>query len=379
MSKYLFLLLALGALAGGLFLVGNPRQFEVLSTVPEKIVSAPREAAPQPAEMILPKSPLTGLPCEHAGRRPVAVMLANDPVTRPLSGVSEADVVIEMPVTLNQVTRLMALYQCAHPKELGSVRSARHDFLPLAAGFDAIYSHWGGSHFALEKLAAKVLDNIDALINPHNAYWRKRGIPAPHDGFTSYERLWRAAEKLGYRLALTPSLRAELREKTPSFLGEEGPTKRKFWRVNSKGVNVKRLTTSNPMDTLQNNDDDGRDARTILIPYNPHGYAVRWEYDPERGLYERFRSGSPELDKNTGRQVQASVVAVMETTQKQLEDQYTDVKVIGDGRAVIYRQGRAFVGRWLKSDPKAPLTFVTAAGEKMALAAGRQWIEIVTR
>jgi hypothetical protein len=77
-------------------------------------------------------SPITGEKCENYNQRPIAVMLAEDPITRPLSGIGAADMVIEMPVITGSITRMMAIYQCELPEEIGSVRSARHDFIPLA-------------------------------------------------------------------------------------------------------------------------------------------------------------------------------------------------------------------------------------------------------
>ena len=99
-----------------------------------------------------PKSSVSGLECANADRRPLAVMMAGDPETRPLAGIGQADIVFEMPVTPDGITRFMAVFQCEDPKEIGSIRSAREDFIPLAAGLGAIYAHWGGEKEALEKL-----------------------------------------------------------------------------------------------------------------------------------------------------------------------------------------------------------------------------------
>ena len=145
-------------------------------------------------------SPISGLECENAARRPMAVMMAGDIEARSLSGLSEADLVVEMPVVTSGITRMMAVYVCGDPETIGSLRSARHDFIPLAMGFDAIFAHWGGSHFALDKLNAGIMDNIDAIVDYYSAYYRQSGIARPHNGFTSAERLFKAAEKFGYRL-----------------------------------------------------------------------------------------------------------------------------------------------------------------------------------
>ena len=51
-------------------------------------------------------SGLSGVTCEHPDRRAIGVMLAGDPINRPMSGFSQADMVWELPVlTSNQMDR----------------------------------------------------------------------------------------------------------------------------------------------------------------------------------------------------------------------------------------------------------------------------------
>ena len=119
-------------------------------------------------------------------------MIAGDEEARSLSGISFADIVVEMPVVTGSITRMLAIFVCEDPGEIGSVRSARHDFIPLAQGFDAILAHWGGSRLALGELNEKIMDNLDALPNYYEPFYRKVGVLAPHDGFTSRERMLNA-------------------------------------------------------------------------------------------------------------------------------------------------------------------------------------------
>ena len=77
-------------------------------------------------------------------------MEAADLSVRPDSGFSDADLVLEMPAITASITRLMPIYVCNDPPEVGSIRSTRHDYIALAAGWDAILTHWGGSHFAAD-------------------------------------------------------------------------------------------------------------------------------------------------------------------------------------------------------------------------------------
>lgn len=286
-------------------------------------------------------NPITGLKCDNYNRRPIAVMMATDPETRPLSGISQADLVINMLVT-NNITRLMAVYICETPEEIGSARSARHDYIPIALGLDAIYAHWGGSHFALDKLDKGIIDNIDAMENPYNAYWQKSGIPMPHNGFTSLERLINAAEKLNYRME-------------NKFIGYSHLSESKVKSQKSK-VNGK-----------------------LVIGYSGH-FKVYYDYDKEDNIYRRWRDNQREIDKNNGNQAEASVVVVMRAESRMIElPDYNEVDVQGNGEAIIYQNGEEIKGFWEKEGTysKSKLTFLDSKGKEIEFTPGKIWIEIV--
>ena len=287
-------------------------------------------------------SPISGLKCENYNRRPIAVMLAEDPITRPLSGISQADLVIEMPVITGSITRLMAVYICEEPEEIGSVRSARHDFIPLAMGLDAIFAHWGGSHYALDKLNNGIIDNIDAMKNPYNAYSQDWSKPMPHNGFTSMERLINAAQKLGYRLE-------------NKFEG--------YPHIQIQSTNYKIQNTNGK----------------LTIGYGGK-YKVYYRYNSETNTYKRWRGDAKEMDKNNNQQVEVSVVAVMRAESRMIEPpDYNDVDVEGEGEAIIYQNGEEIKGHWKKQGKysKAKLYFLDSKGKEIEFTPGKIWIEIV--
>ncbi|HWA64635.1 MAG TPA: DUF3048 domain-containing protein [Candidatus Paceibacterota bacterium] len=293
-----------------------------------------------------PTSPIAGLPCDNAIQRPVAVMLASDPEARPLSGIGQADLVIEMPVTPDGITRFMTVFQCQTPKEIGSVRSAREDFIPLAAGFDSVYAHWGGEHGALDELNQHVIDNVNALYYDGTIFYRKPGIPAPHNGFTTLDLLRGQATKLGYDL-------------TKNFSGY----------LHSTDAPVKNLSNV---------------ASSIAIPYS--GYSgldnVDWMYNAANNAYLRSRGHASEIDKNTGQQVQASAVVLMHTDSHILRegDQYIVVRTTGSGPADIYQNGIVISGTWQKDAAAldSPLRFFDNQNKEIKFVPGSIWIEIVT-
>lgn len=285
-------------------------------------------------------SQITGEKCVNYNRRPIAVMLATDAITRPLSGISQADIVIEMPVITGGITRIMAVFGCESPDEIGSVRSARHDYIPLVMGLDAIYAHWGGSHFALDKLDKGIMDNLDAMVNPYESFFRKPGIEMPHDGFTTMDRLLNAAKKLGYRLET-------------KFVGYPHTTK--------------KLET------------DSKKQGRLTIGYGGE-FKVSYSYNGEENVYRRYRNNLKETDKNNGNQVMASVVITMRAESYMIEPpDYNEVKVEGEGEAKIYQNGEEISGYWKKtgtySDSK--LTFLDGNSKEIELAPGKIWIEIV--
>lgn len=288
-------------------------------------------------EVVHDPHPLSGKRCENNNARPFAVMLAEDIAARPLSGIAAADLVVEMPVVKDSITRIMALYACEEPEAIGSVRSARDDFIPLAAGFDAIYAHWGGSSFALKELNGGVLDNLDALINPHNVFYRKKGVLAPHNGFTSYDRLLETASILGYRLET--SFEGYPREKEVAD-SPDGPT-------------------------------------TLSIGY-PKPFDVSYIYSKEKGEYLRWRGSKPEIDALDGSQVAAEVLIVMKTNTRQLNADYNDVNVTGEGDALIFQNGRVVTARWRKAEfpLESKLMFLDDEGGEIPFVAGNIWLHI---
>lgn len=281
--------------------------------------------------------PLSGLLCSDSARRPIAIMLASDPEARPLSGIRAADLVIEAPVTPNGITRFMAVFQCREPSEVGSIRSARATFIPLAQGLQAIYAHWGGERDVLARLDAGIIDNVDALAYEGTVYYRKSSIPRPHNGFTTLELVREQADKLGY--------------------------------VATASLAPYRHVSDIPSRNL------GSIADTILVP-GPPEMEVEFQYDTATMMYQRWRGGNPEIDREDGLQVAPAVVILMEAEVEQTYDQYLDLRTIGEGDAVIYQQGRSVTARWQKLSAEASLRFTDADGQAVPFAPGQIWIII---
>ncbi|MFH1182769.1 MAG: DUF3048 domain-containing protein [Candidatus Moraniibacteriota bacterium] len=293
---------------------------------------------------------LTGLPCDNFKRRAIAVMEAGDVSTRPLSGLSEADMVVEMPAITASITRLMGIYVCNAPKEVGSIRSTRHDYITIAKGLDAMLAHWGGSHFALDMLKNKnTVDDLDAMNNPYGAFFRKDGIPAPDNGFATYQGLWDASQKLGYR--------AENHfEGYPHQVESDAGSRPKggSLRVGFAGV-----------------------------------YGVNYTYDPKTNTYLRTWGGKEDIDQTNGQRLAPKNVVVAFATSRQIEGQYNDVDIEGEGEMHAYMDGQELVGKWIKEKKNcvigndlvcmtdSKLKFIKDDGTEVKFVPGQIWLEIL--
>ncbi|MDD5551771.1 MAG: DUF3048 domain-containing protein [Candidatus Pacebacteria bacterium] len=279
-------------------------------------------------------SPFSGISCENNKKRAVGVILAQYPETMPLSGISEADIVIEWPVAnAGGVTRLLAIFQCKSPKEVGSIRSVRPYMADIALGFDVVLASWGGSRSAFERIEKIGLDWLNAMVNPSGAFFRKYGRYAPHNGFSTIHKL---------RLAM----RDKKMRRRNRFSGYE------FWQRKVKNRKTKQ---------------------SIKINYN---YTVEYVYDYKTGNYLRSWRGQKAIDANTGKQAYAKNVVLMKTKIGVLSPGVADAKVIGSGSAKIYKSGKVVDGKWRKRSSSGKLSFYDKNGKDIKFIPGPIWIEI---
>lgn len=301
-------------------------------------------------EKLTNASPLTGVQCDNYKQRPVAVMMAGDAVARPLSGLSEADIVVEMPVITGSVTRLMGVFVCNLPDEVGSIRSARHDYISLVRGWDAIYVHWGGSHFALNELKSgkrytgedlgKVPD-IDAL-NSSGAFFRKSTVPAPHNGFVSLPKAMDVAKSRGY------SLESNL----------EG-----YKFLNNKAIESNKANAKN-----------GK----LYVGFGGV-FATSWEYNKDDNTYTRYWSNKKDSDAgNNNSEIKAKNIVVMRASSRQIEGQYNEVTIYGKGEGKIYHNGQEKNITWKKEGFKDTLRFYGEEdGQEILLVPGQTFIQVI--
>ena len=300
-------------------------------------------------------SPLTGLACDNWNRRTFAVMQPSDVSARPAAGFSQADMVFEMPVITAVMTRLMGVYGCNNPDDIGSMRSARHDYIALAKGLDSIFVHWGGSHYAIDKLNLNVIDdmncNDDGGKSASQYCYRKpeTGTMKGDDtGYAKFAQLLQGAKDFGYRM-------------TNQFVG---------------------YPHQPAMDPSQR-----PDGGHLRLAY-PGLFKVAYDYDKASNTYLRTWGGVADTDRNNGQRIAPTNIVTMVAASSQMVEgqQYNNVQ-IGDpwydtsdsGDAYYFMNGQEIKGTWKKdkSSLDSKMFFYDASGKEIQFVPGQIWVNVM--
>jgi len=300
----------------------------------EKVAST----KPKPKPAVKYYSPLTGIEVadEAATKQPVtAIMIENSPDARPQSGLKDAGVVFEA-IAEGGITRFLTLHQEDKPQLIGPVRSLRMYYVDWLAPFNASVAHVGGSAAALAEVRNGNYRDIDQFFNA-GSYWRATDRYAPHNVYTSFEKLDALNAAKGYT--------------SSSFTG--------FPRTDGKAA-----ATPN--------------ATSIMINISSDLYNPSYTYDAANNRYNRNLAGVPHLDREGGQITPSVVIALKVNEVTVMEDGYRQsITTTGTGEAVIFQNGTATTATWSKPDRASQLTFTDAAGKPIPLNRGQTWISAV--
>ncbi len=283
--------------------------------------------------------PLDGVKVESETKwRPVGVMVENLNSVRPQSGLDQACVVFEA-LAEGGITRFLAVFGHRESQEVGPVRSARTYYVALAKGLNALYAHCGGSTTAMAAIKKWEVTDLDQF-RYAQAYWRMKGIPAPHNLYTSISGLREVAQKADFEIEGNPTGWPHKKDKPQSErpLGQE-----------------------------------------ITIDFSSPAYRVDYSYDRNSNTYLRKNGGKPHTDRITGKQLTAKniVVLFVPTSFAPEGSGLLDIDIVGDGKSLIFQDGEVEQGNWQKYTADSPLEFLTEDGEEIKLNKGQTWVEIV--
>ena len=141
-------------------------------------------------------SPLSGkaLDKKYKHKRPFAFMFNNIEFAYPQTGTGRADILYEI-LAEGGITRLMGVFDYMKGDRIGSVRSARHYYVDFANEFDAIFIHFGQTHYAIDEIKKLGVDTVSGLSwEGAKAFYRDNSIRAPHNAFASAKGIMQAVK-----------------------------------------------------------------------------------------------------------------------------------------------------------------------------------------
>ncbi|MFY9174906.1 MAG: DUF3048 domain-containing protein [Peptococcia bacterium] len=293
----------------------------------------------KPQETELPEENFPGWR-ERERAKALAVVIDNAPEARPQSGLEGAELVYEIPVE-GGLTRFLAMI--TEPIDIvGPIRSTRPYINDLAHEYGAFLVHAGGSIKALENLEKNKnehLDEINGSKQVRAAFWRSPDRPKPSNLYSSTEALLKAAAEEKYNLN-TPSNYLPLVE-----LGEEI---------------------------------DGELVNDITIFYPNHQAEVRYVYNSEDKVFERYTAGKPHLTAK-GDQITCANIIVQYVHYHYLDgDGRLQLLMHGEGDALIFREGKVTTAYW-KKFPGEFTSFVDKKGDIIGVLPGPTWVQVVTK
>ena len=310
--------------------------------------------SPSPSAALGVLCPLTGLPVDDPAlleRTALGVQIDNHPKARPARNLSNADMVVEVPVE-GDTTRFSAIYLCRTTVGLtGPIRSARYYAIDLWQDLGVLTVGFGASPPTLQRFSAAGMPYLNGINGGWPWFKRAGSFRAPHNLYGDLEAL-RAA------------------------LGGGGGIDRLAAKVGP----LRPPIAFDPEVTVPG----GRLVQAIEIRTNP-SWRFGWRWDPAEGAWSRQDAGKEIVDEVTGNPVTAAHVLVQRVTQEVV---YGDPDpggnprrlqhLVGHGKGTLYTQGRGIDVLWSRPTASDGTRWTYAdTGEPVILRPGVIWWEVI--
>lgn len=310
------------------------------------VAPANNTTAPQ---VLIPTNPLTGSTDyseSSVGKRPISIVINNQPQARPQWGLNSADAVFEFPVE-GMITRMLWVFSDYEklPEKIGPIRSARHHFVYTAGSLDAIYLHWGGSTMGYQAIKDSGIDDIDAMKHGDGAgtYFyrdRTRSVAIEHRGITNGTNVISAIDELIDR----PLLKRKA-VGMPFIFSDK----------------TVRATTP---------------CNTLSFSFSSN-FTRTFKYDVDNNLYYNSMNGEAFCDGNTDKQNSVTNIFVLYAPVKTLPNELVDVDLTG-GTGIYVTNGTSAKVNWSKgNDAQSQLEFTYEDGSAVKLNKGKTWFNFV--
>lgn len=285
-------------------------------------------------------APLTGTTAGNRSGRAVIVKIDNVAPARPQVGLLQADIVYEELVEAG-FTRLAAVFHSRQLDSVGPVRSGRSTDIGIVGSYsDPVFAFSGANSIFDGLIDDAPLVNRGAEV--WSGYWRVAGRRAPHNLFTSTNRL---------------------RDST-----SEGSAPKAQFAYRSSGEAL--ASSAVPADLIQ-------------LRYRESGsVAITYEWSEKSGGWLRSQGGTKHVDA-AGKQVAPAnvVVQVVDYVDTGLTDKWGEILYegvnVGSGDALVFTNGHVVAGTWTRPTLRSVTTFTDVDGNHIELTPGTTWVSLV--
>ena len=276
--------------------------------------------------------------------RPYAIVVNNTPVAvKVQTGLNKAYLVYEIP-TEGNTSRLMALYKDVNEDlTIGTIRSSRHNFVDYALESDAIFVHYGWSHYAEDDENAGSINFINGLYE--SPFWRNNPekLATEHTAYTSLGKIKDYAHQRNFKAESDKTI---------------------LLNYNAEDVDLSAKSSAIV-------------ANKITIPYGAKPNVTTFVYDSNTKMYNRQENGINCVDHETKEQVNTKNIIVQKINYSVCSDNYYwDLKTVGSGSGYYITNGYAVPITWKKDSRAGKTKYYYSDGKEIEVSDGRTYIEL---
>lgn len=266
----------------------------------------------------------------------VLAIVENSVDARPQSGLNNADIVYE---TLSEggIPRFIALFQKNKAEKIGPIRSARSYFLDISKEYNLPFAHCGGSEEALIKIKNEKLMSMNEIAYG-STYWRDKDRKAPHNLYTSTEKLRELIKAKNFIKAPTTKLKFD----------------KNYWES-----------------------DNLSKATDVHLKINRF-YNTSYTY--KNNLYYKSMDGTASTNKGDNLPLAFKNIVVQITSIKlQSDGNHLDIALVGKGDGYVISNGKYTKMHWSKKDSNSQTYLTDEKGNSLPLSPGNTWWNIVDK
>lgn len=281
-------------------------------------------------------APFTGEEVSKEVKNQVAFMaiIENSKDARPQSGLNDADIVYET-MAEGGIPRFIAVFQKNSPKIIGPIRSARAYFVDISKEYNLPFAHCGYSEEARNMIEKENLMTLNEFSYGKN-YWRDNSRKAPHNLYTSADKLREVITSKGYVKPSNVKL---------SF-------NKDYW--NNSGF---------------------LPAANVLLHLNKF-YTTSYTF--KDGKYYKTMDGTASTNREDKKPIAVTNLVIQNTNIKLQSDmQHLTIALVGQGDGYVISNGKAIKMKWSKKDINSQTILKDENGKDISLNPGNTWWHIV--